>query len=241
MTSERQKILKSIISTASDIKNLSSDCDQEQLPTISTSSSLHIPPIKTSPIQAVLKERSLSSQVIRLIVSAYTEHAQQLDSSASNHHQQAVNQILSTSPSSEIFDQLASTFQSCYFNKLDELQTTLIRKIDSRIAQFQADASSSSSESESPGGAGHSKTAVTILEYAYSQSQNISQAEKNRLAELTGLQPRQVTIWVSTKEDREGDKGKWVVGQRGIRGQSEWICIGVGSIEETNQGKFESK
>lgn len=44
---------------------------------------------------------------------------------------------------------------------------------------------------------GHDSDAVRILEQAFQQTQNITQAEKYRLAEVTGLQPKQVTIWVS--------------------------------------------
>lgn len=44
---------------------------------------------------------------------------------------------------------------------------------------------------------GHDTDAVRILEQAFQQTQNITQAEKYRLAEVTGLHPKQVTIWVS--------------------------------------------
>lgn len=44
---------------------------------------------------------------------------------------------------------------------------------------------------------GHDSDAVRILERAFQRTQNITQAEKYRLAEVTGLQPKQVTIWVS--------------------------------------------
>ncbi len=44
---------------------------------------------------------------------------------------------------------------------------------------------------------GHDSDAVRILEQAFQHTPNITQAEKYRLAEVTGLQPKQVTIWVS--------------------------------------------
>ncbi len=44
---------------------------------------------------------------------------------------------------------------------------------------------------------GHDSDAVQILEQAFQHTPNITQAEKYRLAEVTGLQPKQVTIWVS--------------------------------------------
>lgn len=45
---------------------------------------------------------------------------------------------------------------------------------------------------------GHDSEAVQILEQAFQHTPNITQAEKYRLAEVTGLQPKQVTIWVSS-------------------------------------------
>nr|WJN24837.1 homeodomain transcription factor bW [Pseudozyma pruni] len=44
-------------------------------------------------------------------------------------------------------------------------------------------------------GRGHHSDAVRILEQAFAHTPNITQAEKYRLAEVTGLQPKQVTIW----------------------------------------------
>lgn len=45
---------------------------------------------------------------------------------------------------------------------------------------------------------GHNPDAVRILEQAFEHTPNITQAEKYRLAEVTGLKPKQVTIWVSS-------------------------------------------
>lgn len=45
---------------------------------------------------------------------------------------------------------------------------------------------------------GHDSDAVRILEQAFNHSPNITQAEKYQLAEVTGLKPKQVTIWVSS-------------------------------------------
>lgn len=46
-------------------------------------------------------------------------------------------------------------------------------------------------------GRGHDSEAVQILEQAFKHSPNITPAEKFRLSEVTGLKPKQVTIWVS--------------------------------------------
>nr|WJN24833.1 homeodomain transcription factor bW [Moesziomyces parantarcticus] len=55
---------------------------------------------------------------------------------------------------------------------------------------------------------GHDSDAVKILEQAFQHTPNITQAEKYRLAEVTGLQPKQVTIWVfQNRRNRKGRKG----------------------------------
>ncbi|GAK62082.1 uncharacterized protein PAN0_001c0279 [Moesziomyces antarcticus] len=54
---------------------------------------------------------------------------------------------------------------------------------------------------------GHDSDAVRILEQAFQHTPNITQAEKYRLAEVTGLQPKQVTIWFQNRRNRKGRKG----------------------------------
>nr|CAI59735.1 homeodomain transcription factor bW3 [Sporisorium reilianum] len=54
---------------------------------------------------------------------------------------------------------------------------------------------------------GHDLDAIRILEQAFEITPNITQAEKFRLAEVTGLQPKQVTIWFQNRRNRKGRKG----------------------------------
>nr|CAI59727.1 homeodomain transcription factor bW1 [Sporisorium reilianum] len=54
---------------------------------------------------------------------------------------------------------------------------------------------------------GHDSDAIRILEQAFEITPNITQAEKFRLAEVTGLQPKQVTIWFQNRRNRKGRKG----------------------------------
>nr|DBA11482.1 TPA_inf: bW [Pseudozyma hubeiensis] len=55
-------------------------------------------------------------------------------------------------------------------------------------------------------GRGHDYGAVRILEQAFEHTPNITQAEKFQLAEATGLQPKQVTIWFQNRRNRKGKK-----------------------------------
>ncbi|SNX81906.1 related to b mating type locus, bW1 allele [Melanopsichium pennsylvanicum] len=53
---------------------------------------------------------------------------------------------------------------------------------------------------------GHDSDAVRVLEQAFHHTPNITQAEKFRLAEVTGLKPKQVTIWFQNRRNRKGRK-----------------------------------
>ncbi|KIS72160.1 b mating type locus, bW1 allele [Mycosarcoma maydis] len=55
-------------------------------------------------------------------------------------------------------------------------------------------------------GRGHDSEAVRILEQAFKHSPNITPAEKFRLSEVTGLKPKQVTIWFQNRRNRKGKK-----------------------------------
>lgn len=71
------------------------------------------------------------------------------------------------------------------------MQEALLRIVDARLESFQQAANEPADAHR-----GHSARAIAILEMAFEHAPNITQAEKYKLAEATGLQPRQVTIWV---------------------------------------------
>lgn len=75
--------------------------------------------------------------------------------------------------------------QSMHFNE-QQLRRYYVTKLDSNSTVHGTEASRT-----------HSKLAVSILEKAYSHTKNITRAEKHRLAEMTKLEPKQITIWVS--------------------------------------------
>ncbi|EST06506.1 Homeobox domain protein [Kalmanozyma brasiliensis GHG001] len=62
------------------------------------------------------------------------------------------------------------------------------------------------SEAVAKSGRGHHSDAIRILEQAFAHTPNITQAEKYRLAEVTGLKPKQVTIWFQNRRNRKGRK-----------------------------------
>jgi hypothetical protein len=83
------------------------------------------------------------------------------------------------------------------------MQTHILEIIDQRLAEYRAESEAAASASSSDHFSdtdddnvrGHGAEAVAILEAAYAYTTNITQAEKRRLAQATGLEPRQVVIW----------------------------------------------
>lgn len=94
-------------------------------------------------------------------------------------------------------DLLCEVLQNTYQRGLDRLRCALLKLVDDSIRTYQADLGmvENASIEDAESGRGHSQKALAILERAFSYATNISQAEKRRLAELTGLEPRQVVIW----------------------------------------------
>ncbi|KAE8260489.1 hypothetical protein A4X13_0g300 [Tilletia indica] len=66
------------------------------------------------------------------------------------------------------------------------------------------DGSDSDDEAVDPSGARkqHPPQALAILERAFERTNNITHAEKNRIAKAIGLTPRQVTVWFQNRRNR---------------------------------------
>ncbi|CCU98131.1 Hypothetical homeodomain transcription factor bW [Malassezia sympodialis ATCC 42132] len=88
------------------------------------------------------------------------------------------------------------------------MQDALLGIIDERLKNFQ-DAANEPTDAHR----GHSPKAVAILEKAFEHAPNITQAEKYKLAEATGLQPRQVTIWLTSSFKIDGTDDRTHVAQ----------------------------
>lgn len=92
---------------------------------------------------------------------------------------------------------LTGLVESQWQNGLDDLRKTLISTIDEELLVYQNDVTSASRSQAhlEDGVRGHRPEAIAILEKAFAHTTNITQAEKRKLAELSGLEPRQVVIW----------------------------------------------
>ena len=83
-----------------------------------------------------------------------------------------------------------------FFVAVQDTQNAILAMVDERLADFMRDADNVREDSRARSTYTHSEYAITILERAFEHAPNITQAEKHKLATATGLQPRQVTIWV---------------------------------------------
>ncbi|PWN19498.1 hypothetical protein BCV69DRAFT_313751 [Microstroma glucosiphilum] len=92
------------------------------------------------------------------------------------------------------------------------MQDDVLSLIDERIEKYRIDSEAAASASsgdqfsdsdDDDNARGHSAEAVAILEAAYAYTTNITQAEKRRLAQATGLEPRQVVIWFQNRRNRK--------------------------------------
>lgn len=85
-----------------------------------------------------------------------------------------------------------------HYRGLSILKQALIRMVDEKVSAFFSETTSNVDDNAAQSGItgrGHQPEVIAVLEKAFGHTQNITQAEKKRLAELTGLEPRQVVIW----------------------------------------------
>jgi hypothetical protein len=128
----------------------------------------------------------------------------------------------------------------------------VVQLVDDALTRFKSDAEAAANaealDDDSEYGAlqqpedarSHRSAAVAILEKAFEHAQAITIAEKQRLAAATGLEPRQVTIWVSPAIRRRA----WVFGAARLpfrRISSEDKGTGGGGAGTSRGGAIEDK
>ncbi|PWN27136.1 hypothetical protein BDZ90DRAFT_186819 [Jaminaea rosea] len=172
-----------------------------------------IPPISwfTGRLQSLLKALPLDESLRQQIINIFTELGQARRLQVLERATSALQSLVSLEGTSEQQDLYIKALQSQYSRRTMECIQVLYDSLKKRFVAYQVDVDSaastaeSSSESDDGDGCprGHRPAAVMILERAYAHAQNITQAEKRKLAELTGLQPRQVVIWFQNRRNRK--------------------------------------
>jgi hypothetical protein len=176
--------------------------DKETLSISREVTRLHLPDVDSHSLQQALSRRNMSATSKREITAYFSRCGQELRGHYESHWLH-LHRIQLHTIGERHFTLLRQATQKKYLDHSKNLVIEILKVLDRHVDRFTCDvdaAAKSDSESSEDGNhnpRGHSKLALTILEKAYSHTTNITRAEKVRLAAITGLQPRQVTIWVS--------------------------------------------
>lgn len=152
---------------------------------------LHTP---LSPIVAALEARPLATEVREELITMYERIGSHLASTFRVHYDDAAK-CWATS-NTGIVSVLQQLFVMQFQLAVQDTLNAILAMVDERLVDFVRDASNAEGEARARATYAHSEYAVAILERAFEHAPNITQAEKHKLAAATGLQPRQVTIWV---------------------------------------------
>lgn len=151
---------------------------------------LNLRAITTEDFAAAVRERPLTNQVQESLLSLYERALQRLKTIFSQHFSEAQSRWGASRP--HALPMLHTLFEAECDVAARDTQETILSLVDERLDLYVNDASANQYTNTRP----HSQKAVRVLETAFQHAPNITQAEKYKLAEATGLQPRQVTIWV---------------------------------------------
>ena len=155
-----------------------------------------------------LKDFQLPIECQRILISIYESKVSELSQLYRQVHQEAVSELQRHGDIEETYHQHFREFLANRYSqqaqriwevvtKEARLRSTTRRGPGSGEGTGIVDRFDSLEPYQEKSNRGHDSDAVRILEQAFNHSSNITQAEKFQLAEVTGLKPKQVTIWVS--------------------------------------------
>ncbi|WFD29458.1 hypothetical protein MSPP1_000467 [Malassezia sp. CBS 17886] len=150
-----------------------------------------------------LQERPLAAEVHDALFALHTRVLRRLKKMYAAHFHEALARWGATR--AQVAPLLQQLFAMQCELAVQDTQRALLGVIDERLHEFMADAAVADGRGALRQGEGnrtHSPHAIRILENAFNHAPNITQAEKYKLAEATGLQPRQVTIWFQNRRNR---------------------------------------
>lgn len=156
-----------------------------------------------SDLRSRLHLRCLGKSLVESICSLYESRCRSWWNDVQREWIRSYTLLASLGRKAPSLDLLRKTYITNFTRGARSIQSDILFLIDGRIESFHADSEAAASASSSDGGSdtdddnvrGHGAAAVAILEAAYAYTTNITQAEKRRLAQATGLEPRQVVIW----------------------------------------------
>ncbi|WFD02578.1 hypothetical protein MOBT1_001258 [Malassezia obtusa] len=150
---------------------------------------LNLRSINVDAFADAVHERPLASDVQDALVSLFERALQRLKTTFSQHFADA--QTRWGASRRQVLPVLHQLFEAQCAMAVQETHDAILAFVDERLDAYLMEANSTHTWPRP-----HNAKAITILETAFQHAPNITQAEKYKLAEATGLQPRQVTIWV---------------------------------------------
>lgn len=153
------------------------------------SATLNLRSITVDTFAVAVRERPLASDVQDALISLFERAVQRLKTTFSQHFTDAQSRWGASR--AHALPLLHELFETQCAMAVQETQETILGFVDERLDAYMAEANASH-----PWPRPHNAKAIAILETAFQHAPNITQAEKYKLADATGLQPRQVTIWV---------------------------------------------
>lgn len=163
---------------------------------------LHLPEAGVEAFKNAIQRYPLPAKSRVAFVQLYLKACKRASAISQQTFQEAATG-LSLHGGEKLLDSSRRAFELRHSENIRALQNHIFSIIEKRLSSTTADNSSdtdactsSSSDIDGDIKRPHRATAVSLLELAFEHSPTITQAEKYRLAEITGLDPRQVTIWV---------------------------------------------
>ncbi|WFD42272.1 hypothetical protein MPSI1_000913 [Malassezia psittaci] len=155
---------------------------------------LNLRSINVDGFTEAIRDRPLASDVQDSLVSLFERAIQRLKTTFTQHFSDAQSRWGASR--AHILPLLHELFETQCAMAAQQTQETILSVVDERLDAYMAEANSSHWPRP------HNAKAIAILETAFQHAPNITQAEKYKLAEATGLQPRQVTIWFQNRRNR---------------------------------------
>ncbi|KAJ1035143.1 hypothetical protein NDA18_000740 [Ustilago nuda] len=178
---------------------------------------LHLEHHSSAGIQNKLSEYALGEKCLAAILHIFDSTQRRL---AKVYHEEYLKGATALSKTREIDEEYLGCFArniSRYFSRgVCRLEETLVAIVMSELKTtgsrrpFDVESFpdvSAMARQDTTSKRGHDTDAVRILEQAFQHTPNITQAEKYRLAEVTGLKPKQVTIWFQNRRNRKSRRG----------------------------------
>ncbi|WFC98193.1 hypothetical protein MYAM1_000917 [Malassezia yamatoensis] len=175
------------------------------------SATLNLRSINVDAFTKAIRERPLASDVQDSLISLFERAIQRLKTTFTQHFSDAQSRWGASR--AHILPLLHELFETQCAMAAQQTQESILAVVDERLDAYMAEANSSHWPRP------HNAKAIAILETAFQHAPNITQAEKYKLAEATGLQPRQVTIWFQNRRNRRAGSRrplKRVSGRRSI-------------------------